>query len=101
MISTRRIVAVASLAVSVAGLAALPANAADSAVPVIGRAVPTGLLDSLGRTGIPAGRQDEVPPVSEQLSSLHHVQDLNQLSRLNAVTGLVSPLFGLVPAVQY
>ncbi|MFB7597443.1 hypothetical protein [Streptomyces sp. NPDC056160] len=100
MISTRRIVAVAALAASATGLAALPASAAEPAVPVVGRAVPVGLLDSLARTGLPAGRRHEVPPVSDQLSALHHVKDLNELSRLNAVTGLVSPLFGLVPAVR-
>ncbi|MFF0968532.1 hypothetical protein ACWDQO_27310 [Streptomyces sp. NPDC003703] len=99
MISTRRIVAVASLAASLTGLAALPASAAGSSVPVVGRALPMGVLDSLARTGLPADRQNAVPPVSDQLSSLQHVQDLNELSRLNAVAGLVSPLFGLVPAI--
>jgi hypothetical protein len=97
MISTRRIVAVAGLTASITGLAALPASAAGSGVPVAGGLVPAGLLDSLARTGLPAGRQNQVPAVSEQLSSLRNVRDLNRLSQ---VTGPVSPLFGLVPAVR-
>ncbi|MEU6478713.1 hypothetical protein ABZ858_17795 [Streptomyces sp. NPDC047017] len=101
MISTRRIVAVASLAASVTGLAALPASAAGSPVPIVGRAVPVGLLDSVATTGVPADQQNRLPSVSEQLSGLQHVRDLNQVNRLEQVTGLVSPLFGLVPAIQH
>jgi hypothetical protein len=97
MISTRRIVAVVGLTASITALAALPASAADSGVPVVGGMVPAGPLDSLARTGLPAGQQNQVPAVSEQLSSLRNVRDLDQLSQ---VTGLVSPLFGLVPAVR-
>ncbi|MER6980364.1 hypothetical protein [Streptomyces carpinensis] len=97
MISTRRIVAVAGLAASITGLAALPASAADTGAPVVGRSAPLGLVDSVARTGIPAEQQNAVPSVSEQLSSVNHLRDLNQL---NQVTGLVSPLFGLVPAIH-
>ncbi|GHE76778.1 hypothetical protein GCM10014715_34960 [Streptomyces spiralis] len=100
MISTRRIFTVVGLAASVTGLAALPASAADTGVPVVGRLVPLGTVDSLARTGLPAEQQNAVPSVSGQLSSLHHVQDLNQLNQLRQVTGLVSPLFGLVPGIH-
>lgn len=100
MISTRRIVAVAALAVSVTGLAALPASAAAAGAPAAGGLNPLGALDSLATSGIPAGQRAEVPTVSEQLSALHHVRDLRQLGRLNQVTGLLSPAFGLVPAVR-
>ncbi|MFF9410277.1 hypothetical protein ACF1B0_32830 [Streptomyces anandii] len=98
MISTRRIVTVVGL--SVTGLAALPASAAGAGAPAAGGLKPLGVLDSLATSGIPAGRQAEVPTVSEQLSALHHVRDLRQLGQLNQVTGLLSPVFGLVPAVR-
>ncbi|MFE1858937.1 hypothetical protein [Streptomyces anandii] len=51
-------------------------------------------------SGIPAGQQAEVPTVSEQLSALHHVREPRQLGRRSQVTGLLPPVFGLVPAVR-
>ncbi|MGW0080156.1 hypothetical protein [Streptomyces sp. NPDC003393] len=100
MISTRRIVTVVALAASATGLAALPASAADAGVPVAGRLVPLDAVDSLARTGLPAEQRNAVPSVSEQLSSLNRARDLDRLNQLRQVTGLASPLFGLVPGIH-
>jgi hypothetical protein len=91
MISTRRIVAAVGLAVGVSGLTAPLANAA---VPAAGGLNPVSVLDSLAMSDIPAEHKGDVPPVSAQLAAL------NQLNQLQQVTGLVSPVTGLVPAVH-
>ncbi|MFE4421785.1 hypothetical protein [Streptomyces sp. NPDC056817] len=99
MICTRRMVAAVGLAVSVTGLTALPASAAGA--PSVGGLQPLGLLDSLPGTGVPAEHRAGLPTVSEQLSEVDRVRDLHQVNQLNQVTGLVSPVFGLVPAIQH
>ncbi|MFF4759481.1 hypothetical protein [Streptomyces sp. NPDC001292] len=99
MICTRRVVAAVGLAVSVTGPTALPASAAGA--PSVGGLQPLGLLDSLPGTGVQAEHRAELATASEQLSGVDHVRDLNRVNRLNQVTGLVSPVFGLVPAIQH
>ncbi|MEU4660057.1 hypothetical protein AB0G32_40050, partial [Streptomyces sp. NPDC023723] len=92
MISTRRIVAAAALAAGVTGLAALPASAADAGARPSGGLSPTRLLDNLAVSDLPAEHRDEILRPSDQLGRL---KDLGQLRQ---VVGLVSPLFGVVPA---
>ncbi|PZT71215.1 hypothetical protein DN402_03400 [Streptomyces sp. SW4] len=91
MISTRRIVAAVGLAAGLTGLAAPVAGAADAEA---GGLSPMRTLDSLAAADIPAEHRDEVLRPSAQLNRLNDVNQLHQ------VTGLVSPLFGLVPAVH-
>ncbi|MGP2437858.1 hypothetical protein [Streptomyces sp. JW3] len=92
MISTRRIVAAVGLAAGVTGLAALPASAADAGARPSGGLSPTRLLDTLAVSDLPAEHRDEILRPSDQLGRL---KDLGQLQQ---VVGLVSPLFGVVPA---
>ncbi|MFJ2719471.1 hypothetical protein [Streptomyces sp. NPDC087437] len=89
MVCTRRIVAAVGRAVSVTGLTALPASAAGA--PSVGGFQPT---------GVQAEHRGEPPTVSERLSGVDRVRDLNQAGRLNQVTCLVPPVFGPVPASQ-
>ncbi|ANS70002.1 hypothetical protein [Streptomyces lincolnensis] len=99
MISTRRIVAAVGLAVSVTGLTAPLANAADTAaLDAAGKLSPIATLDSLTVSDIPAEHKDEIPRASAQLAQLNRVNDLNQLQQL---TGLAAPVTGLVPGIQY
>ncbi|MET9256290.1 hypothetical protein [Streptomyces sp. NPDC003717] len=93
MISTRRIVAAVGLAAGVTALAAPLANAADVSAPESGKLSPMRTLDSLALGDLPAEQVRELPRPSQQLNRLN---DLNQLRQ---VTGLVSPLFGAVPAL--
>ncbi|MFY1675813.1 MULTISPECIES: hypothetical protein [unclassified Streptomyces] len=93
MISTRRITAAVGLAVGLTGLAAPLAGAAESGA-LEGGLSPTKTLDSLAAGAVPAEHRSEVLPPSAQLSRL---DDVNQLRQ---VTGLVSPVFGAVPAIQ-
>lgn len=95
MISTRRIVAAACLAVGVTALAAPMANAADA--PAGGRMNPMTLLDSLAASDIPAEHRDELPPVSVQLGELNKVTELRKLNELHQATDLVAPVTALLP----
>ncbi|MEU1474643.1 hypothetical protein [Streptomyces sp. NPDC005760] len=96
MISTRRIVAAVGLAVGVTGLTAPLANAADAAAPDAGQLNPIAVIDSLAVSDIPAEHKDEIPPVSRQLAGLNQLNDLNKLDQ---VTGLVAPVTGLLPGL--
>ncbi|MEU0114169.1 hypothetical protein ABZ137_10650 [Streptomyces bobili] len=98
MISTRRIVAVAALAVGVTGLAAPLASAAEA--PAAGKLDPLSVLDSLAEAQVPAEHRGELPSVTGQLNQLNNVKRLQQLNELQQITGLVAPVTGLVPAVQ-
>ncbi|MET9504409.1 hypothetical protein ACFYO5_15705 [Streptomyces sp. NPDC006259] len=98
MISTRRIVAVAALAVGVTGLAAPLAGATEA--PAAGKLNPLSALDSLAEAQVPAGRQGELPSVTEQVNQLNNVKRLQQLNELQQVTGLVAPVTGLAPAIR-
>ncbi|MEU1050818.1 hypothetical protein ABZ400_37605 [Streptomyces sp. NPDC005897] len=93
MISTRRIVAVVGLAAGVTGLAAPMASAADRGALGTEKLSVTSTLDSLAVNDMPAEDRARMPLPSQQLNRL---QDLQQLQQ---VTGLVSPLFGVVPAL--
>ncbi|WP_432155231.1 MULTISPECIES: hypothetical protein [unclassified Streptomyces] len=98
MISTRRIVAAACLAVGATGLGAPMANAAGA--PETGQINPIATLDSLAVSDIPAEHRDDMPRVSRQLAELNKVNELNRLNELHQVTDLVAPVTGLLPAVQ-
>lgn len=80
--------AVLALAAGASALAAPAANAAIS---------PTGTLDSLAASSIPAEHRAEVPSVTNQLNGLN---DLYQLQQLHQLTDLAAPVTGLLPAVQ-
>jgi hypothetical protein len=101
MISTRRIVAAVGLAVSVTGLTAPLANAADTAAPDAGKLSPIATLDSLVLSDIPAEYKDEIPLASKQLAQLNRVNDLDELYQLHQVTDLAAPVTGLLPGIQY
>ncbi|WP_031049819.1 hypothetical protein [Streptomyces sp. NRRL F-5650] len=92
MISTRRIVAVVGLAAGVTGLAAPMASAAGGP-PAAEKLSVTDTLDSLAVGDMPAEDRARMPLPSQQLNRLHDLEQLQQ------VTGLVSPLFGAVPAL--
>ncbi|MBN0042636.1 hypothetical protein JS756_00615 [Streptomyces actuosus] len=100
MISTRRIVAAACLAVGAAGFAAPAANAADAGAQGTGRLNPVHVLDSLATSDIPAEHRAEMPRVSQQLGSLNRMNELNKLNELHQLTDLAAPVTGLLPAVQ-
>ncbi|MFD9026766.1 hypothetical protein [Streptomyces parvulus] len=91
MISTRRIAAVVGLAAGVTALAAPMANA----VGPLGteKLSVTDTIDSLAVGDMPAEDRARMPLPSQQLDRL------NDLDQLQQVTGLVSPLFGAVPAL--
>ncbi|GGY94186.1 hypothetical protein GCM10010385_50240 [Streptomyces geysiriensis] len=93
MISTRRIAAAVGLAAGVTGLAAPMASAADTGALGGGKLSVTQTLDELAVGDMPAEDRAQMPTPSQQLSRL---SDLNQLQQ---VTGLVSPVFGAVPAI--
>ncbi len=93
MISTRRIVAVVGLAAGVTGLAAPMACAAEAGALGAQKLSVTDTVDSLAVGDLPADARAQLPRPSQQLNRLG---DLNQLQQ---VTGLVSPLFGAVPAL--
>ncbi|MFG3248574.1 hypothetical protein [Streptomyces sp. NPDC048187] len=93
MISTRRIVAVVGLAAGVTGLAAPMASAAGGGPLGTEKLSVTNTLDSLAVRDMSAEDRTRMPLPSQQLSRL---KDLEQLQQ---VTGLVSPLFGAVPAL--
>ncbi|MCX4767080.1 hypothetical protein OG562_40170 [Streptomyces sp. NBC_01275] len=97
MISTRRIVAIAALAAGVTGLAAPLASAAEAPD---GKLHPLTMLDSLAASELPAGRQGELPKVSQQLSEVKKVNQLEKLSELHQITDLAAPVTGLLPAVE-
>ncbi|WP_367319043.1 hypothetical protein [Streptomyces sp. HUAS ZL42] len=97
MISTRRIVAVACLAAGVTGLGAPTANAASADTRNADKPNPVALVDSLAASDVPVERQDRVPRVSEQLSGMNRVHELN---KLHQVTDLVTPATGFLPAVE-
>ncbi|MFI6034976.1 hypothetical protein ACIBBD_12580 [Streptomyces sp. NPDC051315] len=98
MISTRRIVAAAALAVGVTGLAAPLANAAEA--PDAGKLNPIALLDSLAASEIPAEHRHQLPPVSRQLSEVKKVHELGKLNELHQVTDLAAPVTQLLPAIE-
>ncbi|MFG2500392.1 hypothetical protein ACGFSB_19525 [Streptomyces sp. NPDC048441] len=89
MISTRRIVAALALAAGASALAAPAANAEDIS--------PTGVVDSLSTSALPAEHQADVPTVTSQLGGLN---DVYQLQQLHQLTDLAAPVTGLLPAVQ-
>jgi hypothetical protein len=93
MISTRRIVAAVGLAAGVTGLAAPMASAADAGAPGSGKLSVMETLDSLAVGDMPAEDRAQLPRPSQQLNRL------NDLNQLHQVTGLVSPVFGAVPAL--
>ncbi|MEU3897377.1 hypothetical protein ACFW4M_15970 [Streptomyces sp. NPDC058794] len=93
MTSTRRIAAAVGLAAGVAGLAAPMASAAEGGALGADKLSVTKTLDSLAVSDMPAEDRAQMPRPSQQLNRLN---DLNQLQQ---VTGLVSPLFGAVPAL--
>ncbi|MBZ6227293.1 hypothetical protein ACIQWB_26720 [Streptomyces olivaceus] len=93
MISTRRIVAAVGLAAGVTALAAPMASAAAASPLGAEKLSVTDTLDSLAVGDMPAEDRAQMPLPSQQLNRL---QDLNQLQQ---VTGLVSPVFGAVPAL--
>ncbi|ANB10071.1 hypothetical protein SAM40697_6118 [Streptomyces ambofaciens] len=93
MISTRRIVAAVGLAAGVTGLAAPMASAADGGAPAADKLSVLKTLDTLAVGDMPAEDRAQLPRPSQQL---HRLQDLQQLQQ---VTGLVSPVFGVVPAL--
>ncbi|MFJ7768477.1 hypothetical protein ACIQ1J_08710 [Streptomyces sp. NPDC097107] len=93
MISTRRIVAAVGLAAGVTGLAAPTASAAETGALGTEKLSVTQTLDSLAVSDMPAEDRARMPRPSQQLNRL---QDLQQLQH---VTGLVSPLFGAIPAL--
>ncbi|MFC8311799.1 hypothetical protein ACFUMJ_29600 [Streptomyces olivaceus] len=93
MISTRRIVAAVGLAAGVTALAAPMASAAGASPLGAENLSVTDTLDSLAVGDMPAEDRAQMPLPSQQLNRL---QDLNQLQQ---VTGLVSPVFGAVPAL--
>ncbi|MET8827311.1 hypothetical protein ABZX40_15155 [Streptomyces sp. NPDC004610] len=101
MISTRRILAAACLAVGAAGLAVPQAGAAEADAAGEGKLNPVAVLDSLTVSDIPAEHKAAVPRPSEGLAELNNVNGLQQLSELHQVTDLVAPVTGLLPAVQY
>ncbi|MFB6549525.1 MULTISPECIES: hypothetical protein [unclassified Streptomyces] len=93
MISTRRIVAAVGLAAGVTGLAAPMASAAEGGALGMDKLSVTQTLDSLAVGDMPAEDRAQMPRPSQQLNRL------NDLEQLQQVTGLVSPLFGAVPAL--
>ncbi|WP_399893812.1 hypothetical protein ACGH7X_36140 [Streptomyces sp. BBFR51] len=93
MISTRRIVAVVGLAAGVTGLAAPMASASGGGPLGTEKLSVTNTLDSLAVSDMPAEDRAQLPLPSQQLNRL------NDLDQLQQVTGLVSPLFGAVPAL--
>lgn len=93
MISTRRIVAAVGLAAGVTGLAAPMASAAEAGAPGTDKLSVTQTLDSLAVGDMPAEDRAQLPRPSQQLNRL------NDLDQLQQVTGLVSPVFGAVPAL--
>ncbi|MEJ1201267.1 MULTISPECIES: hypothetical protein [unclassified Streptomyces] len=93
MISTRRIVAAVGLAAGVTGLAAPMASAAEGGALGMDKLSVTQTLDSLAVGDMPAEDRAQLPRPSQQLNRL------NDLEQLQQVTGLVSPLFGAVPAL--
>ncbi|MFJ6070487.1 hypothetical protein ACIQFU_06490 [Streptomyces sp. NPDC093065] len=93
MISTRRIVAVVGLAAGVTGLAAPMASAAGGGPLGTEKLSVTNTLDSLAVNDMPAEDRAQMPLPSQQLNRLHDLEQLQQ------VTGLVSPVFGVVPAL--
>ncbi|MFE4666910.1 hypothetical protein ACFRI7_36045 [Streptomyces sp. NPDC056716] len=101
MISTRRILAAAALAVGAAGLAAPQAGAAEAGAASEGKLNPVAVLDSLTVSDIPAEHQAAVPRPSKQLAELNQLNGLHQLSELHQLTDLAAPVTGLVPAVGY
>jgi hypothetical protein len=96
MISTRRIVAAVGLAAAATGLAAPLASAAEGKAPGAGLS-PLRTLDSLTVSDIPKEHKTAIPRPSVQLNQLNRVRDLNQLQQ---ITGLVSPVTGLLPGIR-
>lgn len=93
MISTRRMVAAAGLAVSAAALTAPTAHAIDAGDAA--RLAPVVLLDRITAAKLPAEYREAIPLPSSQVQGLNRLNDLNQLWQLVAP---VTPLLGLVPA---
>jgi hypothetical protein len=100
MIPTRRVVAAVGIAAGVTGLAAPLAGAADGAAQDAGRLNPVTTLDSLLVADLPDEHKDEIPRLSAQPAELNKVSELNRLNELHQVTDLVTPVTGLVPAIE-
>lgn len=98
MISTRRIVAAVGLAVSVTGLAAPLASAAEAEAAPGANLSPIRMLDSLTVSDIPEQHKSAMPRPSAQLNELNRVHELNQLHQ---VTDMVAPVTGLLPGIEY
>ncbi|MGX1885961.1 hypothetical protein [Streptomyces sp. NPDC055287] len=95
MIKTKSVLAVVALAAGVSALAAPAASAADSSGGYL-LSVPDA-LDDIGASAVPADRRADVPSVTGQLNGL---SQLDKLGELQQFTGLVSPVTGLLPAVE-
>ncbi|MFE1954155.1 MULTISPECIES: hypothetical protein [Streptomyces] len=94
MITPRRALTAALLAVGAGALAAPAAQAAPlTGVEPIS---PIATLDQVSTLGVPAEHKAELPTAREQLSGLSHLNDLNQLHQ---ATDLVAPVTNLLPAV--
>ncbi|MET9515654.1 hypothetical protein [Streptomyces sp. NPDC002994] len=96
MIKAKSVLAVAALAAGVSALAAPAASAAEASNRQYLLDIPKE-LDNIGALAVPADRRDEVPTVTGQLKGLGQ---LHKLSELQQFTGMVSPLTGLIPAVE-
>ncbi|GLW47431.1 hypothetical protein Stsp02_30930 [Streptomyces sp. NBRC 14336] len=98
MISTRRIVTAVGLAVSVTGLAAPMASAAEADAPA-GNLSPIRMLDSLTVSDLPEEHKATLPRPSQQLNQLNQVP--GELNQLHQVTDLVAPVTNLLPGIAY
>jgi hypothetical protein len=96
MIKAKSVLAVAALAAGVSALAAPAASAAESSNRQYMLDIPKE-LDKLGTLAVPADRRDEVPTVTGQLKGLGQLHKLNELQQF---TGMLTPVTGVVPAVE-
>ncbi|MEV5611060.1 hypothetical protein [Streptomyces sp. NPDC052225] len=96
MISTRRAITAALLAVGAAAIAAPTAGAAPLPLTDQGSDAisPTATLDSVSTMAIPSEHRGDMPTAAGQLSGL------NRLNELHQVTDLVAPVTNVVPSVQ-
>ncbi|MZD06029.1 hypothetical protein GTW43_13155 [Streptomyces sp. SID5785] len=91
MITPRRALTAALLAV---GAGALAAPAAQAAPITGGEPIsPIATLDHVSTLGIPAEHRGELPTAGQQLGGL------NQLNQLHQLTDLAAPVTNAVPAV--
>ncbi|MFD7817238.1 hypothetical protein ACFV6E_30580 [Streptomyces sp. NPDC059785] len=81
------------LAVGVTALIAPTADAAGSGGQAPINLSPLSLADSLSASSVPASHRAGLPTVTEQLSALKNLGQLNQL------TNLAAPVAGLLPGI--